>query len=216
MESKMSQIAEATTTAAKSPEATQALPAIGSAFGGGYFAGQIRVGDVLFGLVMAGAAGELSGRWNAGTSKVEDAVSRRDGRENTIAMDAAGSKLAARALALNINGFTDWYIPALDELEILYRNFKPSSCSSYPGDGINKNSVPAGTKYTSASPAQTTVAALVEDEADALIPAWYWSSTQFAADPANAWFQGFVNGYQNGNHKSYAGRARAVRRFVIQ
>jgi hypothetical protein len=45
---------------------------------------------------------------------------------------------------------------------------------------------------------------------------WYWSSTQYAGLPFNAWFQIFDDGFQYGFIKSYAGRARAVRRLVIQ
>jgi hypothetical protein len=191
------------------------MPAIGTFIHGGYFVGQIRVEGTLYGLVMAGAAGEVSGRWHSSAGKIEGVLSRRDGRENTIDMDAAGSKLAARVLALNINGFSDWYIPAVDELEIAYRNFKPSTTSNWPGHGVNKNSVPMGDAYTDDSPAQTTVTALVEDEADALVPAWYWSSTQYAAYPTNAWGQVFDFGTQDGYHESSSGRARAFRRFAI-
>ncbi|HET9678962.1 MAG TPA: DUF1566 domain-containing protein, partial [Gammaproteobacteria bacterium] len=40
---------------------------------------------------------------------------------------------------------------------------------------------------------------------------WHWSSTQYSAD--DAWGQGFGNGGQNGIHKYYECRVRAVRRF---
>ena len=42
---------------------------------------------------------------------------------------------------------------------------------------------------------------------------WHWTSEAF--DGSYAWFQDFDDGYQYyGGHKSYEGRARAVRRFV--
>ena len=44
-------------------------------------------------------------------------------------------------------------------------------------------------------------------------PAWYWSSEQHASDSSFAWHQNFYDGYQHSYHESYAGRARAVRRF---
>jgi hypothetical protein len=47
-----------------------------------------------------------------------------------------------------------------------------------------------------------------------LTAGWYWSSTQYS--PYNAWYQYFDGGYQNYNDKAYEGRARAVRRLVIQ
>jgi hypothetical protein len=164
---------------------------------------------------MAGAAGELSGRWNASDVDVPGAHSLTDGMANTEAMAAAGSKLAQRVLALNIDGFTDWYIPSKDELELCYRNAKPSSRRNWEDEGSNANSVPVGAPYTAESPVQTTVAELQEDEPDALIPAWYWSSTQHASNSDFAWSQDFSDGGQGGDHKSFAGRARAVRRLPI-
>lgn len=46
-------------------------------------------------------------------------------------------------------------------------------------------------------------------------PSWYWSCEQHAANEAYAWSQYFFNGYQYDFHKTYGGRARAVRRLVI-
>jgi hypothetical protein len=45
---------------------------------------------------------------------------------------------------------------------------------------------------------------------------WYWSSTQYAPNPDYAWFQHFHDGGQYYGHKSAEGRARAVRRLIIQ
>jgi hypothetical protein len=44
---------------------------------------------------------------------------------------------------------------------------------------------------------------------------YYWSSEQHAANSDYAWLQHFGGGYQDDNHKSYEGRARAVRRLPI-
>jgi hypothetical protein len=43
---------------------------------------------------------------------------------------------------------------------------------------------------------------------------WYWTSTQYSR--LGAWSQGFDNGSQYSNGKSYGARARAVRRFSVQ
>ena len=51
---------------------------------------------------------------------------------------------------------------------------------------------------------------------DEFKPNWYWSNTQHASDSSYAWFQYFDNGYQYDYYKSAEGRARAVRRLVIQ
>jgi hypothetical protein len=46
-------------------------------------------------------------------------------------------------------------------------------------------------------------------------PAWYWSCEQHASYSGRAWGQGFDDGNQGYGPKSYAGRARAVRRLAI-
>jgi hypothetical protein len=44
-------------------------------------------------------------------------------------------------------------------------------------------------------------------------PTWYWSADSYEDDGSFAWVQYFNYGGQDDNHKSYEGRARAVRRF---
>ncbi len=44
---------------------------------------------------------------------------------------------------------------------------------------------------------------------------WYWSSEQYAGDAEYAWFQTFLNGYQDSLHKASRCRARAVRSIPI-
>ena len=44
---------------------------------------------------------------------------------------------------------------------------------------------------------------------------WYWSNTQHASYSDYAWFQSFLNGYQDISHEDITRRARAVRRLVI-
>ena len=43
----------------------------------------------------------------------------------------------------------------------------------------------------------------------------YWSSEQYSADPAYAWYQDFYDGHQFTDHKTSELRARAVRRLPI-
>lgn len=45
---------------------------------------------------------------------------------------------------------------------------------------------------------------------------WHWTSTAYSTDGSYAWIQRFSSGGQNGSHKSYEGRCRAVRRFPLQ
>ena len=48
----------------------------------------------------------------------------------------------------------------------------------------------------------------------AFAAAWYWSCETHETNGEFAWFQNFLDGYQNDFHKSYEGRAVAVRRLI--
>ncbi|MBS0368443.1 MAG: DUF1566 domain-containing protein [Proteobacteria bacterium] len=190
-------------------------PAIGEAFGGGFFVGLIRIGASTYGLIVAPKiTGEMTGEW--GTRKaVESALSFNDGHANTTAMAAAGSEIASWAQSLSIGGHTDWYIPSRDELEICYRAFKPTDDSNSCLSGDNPSAYLPTHPYMPDSPAQTPFAAFRDDGTEAFETEWYWSSTQCAGYASYAWFQYFDGGFQDILDKGYKGRVRAVRRFLI-
>jgi len=190
-------------------------PAIGEAFGGGFFAGLIRIGSATYGLIVAPKlAGEISGEWGP-RDTVEGARSFFDGVANTQAMAYAGSDVAALVRGLVIGGNTDWYIPSRDELEICYRNLKPTDSDNVCWCGDNPSAYLPSYAYTPDAPPQTTVEAFREEGAEAFDPGWYWSSTQYAGSASGAWGQSFDNGSQYYGGKGYKGRVRAVRRFLI-
>ena len=199
--------------------ANTAALAIGAALGGGFFAGYIRVGDGLDALIISPkAAGERAlAVWHSSRKSITGAQSFFNGHANTLAMAEAGSDLAKWAIDLCIADFSDWFLPSRDELELLYRNFKPSSNENYASfrDGDNPSSVPAGYPYTSTFPAQTALYTCRTGGADAFEEAWYISSTEYAPDPACAWYQIFAGGYQNAYLKDDSYRARAVRRQPV-
>jgi hypothetical protein len=183
----------------------------GAPFEGGFYGGQIRIGAALYAIAWAPKAqGELQGKWLGSHTGVPGACSYFDSMANTRAMAEAGSELARQALALGINGFTDWCLPARDVLELAYRHLKPTSEENYAyRSGDNPSSVPAGYPYTEAVPAQTAVEAFQEGGAEAFEEEWYWSSTQYSDNLA--WSQVFSDGNQSHNGKSYEARCRAVR-----
>lgn len=192
------------------------LPAIGAAFEGGFYAGLIALNGETFGIVVAPkAAGELEeATWGARGTDLQAARHLNDGLANTKAMAEAGSDLARWMLALDINGFADWYLPARDELELLYRHFKPTTESNWVyRHGENPSSVPMGYPYTAEHPAQTQQPEFQADATEAFEDTWYWSSTQVS--PNYAWSQYFEVGGQYGDHKGLELRARAVRRFKV-
>jgi hypothetical protein len=198
--------------------ATEIIPILGTAMGGGFYAGRTQIGDQVFALIVAPKAlGELVGAWNDSLKSVAGAISYCDGLENTIAMVEAGSAIAQAARALVIDGAQDWYIPSQDELEVIYRNLKPTTetNSCYARSGINLSAVPPTRPYTPDLPMQTLAETFQVGGAEAFEEAWYWSSTQHAAYSDYAWLQYFYHGGQGYDHKSYQGRARAVRRLPI-
>lgn len=189
---------------------------IGTPFEGGFYAGRIRSGDTVYALIVAPKdGGETTGCWLDSLTDVPGATSCHDGMANTLAMRDAGSEIAAWALNLQINGFADWYLPSRDELELLYRNLKPTAEENVASfrDGDNPSSVPAGYPYTEAYPQQTDAAAFRDSAAEAFADTWHWSSTQYS--PVNAWTQNFDDGYQSDVRKDRQGRARAVRRLLV-
>lgn len=194
-----------------------ALPTIGTALAGGFYAGLFRNGDQLQALIVSPKEqGELIDiAWGEYGQEVEGAESYFDGRANTLAMAAAGSGLAKRILALRIADLDDWYLPSRDELEILYRNLKPTTEQNWCSfrDGDNPSSAPVGYPYTKTTPAQTTIKAFQQENTEAFEPRWYWASTQYSA--RYAWDQDFIDGNQDDGRKDYEYCARAVRRLSV-
>ena len=188
-------------------------PAIGEAYGGGFFAGLIRIGSSTYGLIVAPKdGGEIVGEW-VPHKAVDDARSFFDGHANTQAMADAGSDIALWAYSLKIGDNSDWYIPSRDELEVCYRNLKPTDGSNYCGSGDNPSAYLPSYAYSINTPAQTTAKAF--RGAQAFDPVWHWTSTQCAGSASDAWYQSFGVGVQGSGDKGYKGRVRAVRRFLI-
>ena len=188
-------------------------PAIGEAYGGGFFAGLIRIGSSTYGLIVAPKdGGEIVGEWGP-RKAIDDARSFFDGHANTQAMADAGSDIALWAYSLKIGDNSDWYIPSRDELEVCYRNLKPTDDSNYCGSGDNPSAYLPSYAYSIDTPTQTTAEAF--RGAQAFDPVWHWTSTQYAGYASGAWFQYFNGGDQGNGDKGYKGRVRAVRRFLI-
>lgn len=193
------------------------VPAIGQAYGGGFVTGITR--DPATSKrslhITAGAAHELVGKWGEYGDKIKGADSFTDSLANTQAMAAAGSELAAKVLALNIEGFTDWAIPARDVQELQYRHFKPTTEENWENsrNGDNPHSVPVGQMYSAEDPLQTVHTAFQEYGAEAFRDTWYWSSSQRSA--YNAFTMYFGVGYQDSTVKHGELRVRPVRSELI-
>jgi len=200
---------------------------IGDAYGGGFFAGQINVSGTKYNLVVASkASGENSSRtW--GTYGVTTGVtSVIAGPTNTASLVALGAAYQAAIFCNNLNaggglnGYTDWYLPAKNELEVLYYFLKPTTSANDTASGSNANAVspePISQNYTSGSPAQTSatgVNGFRTGETNAFASVKYWSSTE--SSPNSGWRQDFTDGNQGTNSKNYSLMyVRAVRRVPV-
>lgn len=187
---------------------------------------------------------------NANSAAPAECFTLTNGPAATAAMIAADTSsvypLAHWAKAINelndgegLSGYTDWYIPARDELELIWRNLKPVTNNNYTTanrydaaaytrdanlddvaitHGANRNSDPAGDAYTASVPAQTAAAAFQSGGAEAMTfgSVYYWSSSESSA--AGAWVQNYFTsnpGRQGTYGKTDLYRARACRRSIL-
>ena len=232
---------------------------IGEEIAGGFFAGiidpdpsgmdanEVYTTPQRYALIVAPQS--LTGGRNSGTGDLEwsqsgrqvpDARTRWNGLAATQAMIAeigSGDFISHYVDGLNTSdpppddGGSPWYIPALDELDLIYRMLKPTSESNhtntrdsdfpagqYPDWG-NPSSDPQFDPITSGDPPQTGVVAFQEggDQAFAGFRDFYWSSSE--ASGSLAWYQTFAGsaaGLQDDTFKtSSAVSVRPVRRVVL-
>jgi hypothetical protein len=196
-------------------------PAIGDPLGGGYYAGQINVSGTTYNLIVSPrSSGEASSKtW--GTYLVTTGItSPINGPTNSSSLAALGADYQAAIFCegLNIGGYSDWYMPARNELEVLYYFLKPTTGNNNTASGANANAVspePVNTTYTTGRPAQTTATSFKTGGTEAFSAggAFYMSSTE-----NNQWSEFgayFSNGNQDNYDKNISNYVRAVRRMAV-
>ncbi|HEY9249251.1 MAG TPA: hypothetical protein VIO38_08975 [Rariglobus sp.] len=204
---------------------------IGQAAFGGYVVGVIdttRPGSIIatdasqtgqrYVLIMAPKTLQSAAKWSGGASPVNGPSASRtrwDGLTATSAMAGASAGLyPAGQYCWNLayptgDGGSRWYLPAMDEFELMYRNLKPTTeanwssaravtgfpdagGTSFPGENISSD--PSGVGYTAGSPAQTALVNFQTGGAEALHSTTgttinHWTSTDQDADNGQAWYQ---------------------------
>jgi len=200
-----------------------AIPDIGAAYEGGFFAGQISTagnGIADYNLVVApkSSGDNASTQWKNVNSDTPGATSVIDGPQNTADIVADGNSTVYPAAHfcnnLTIGGFSDWYMPAKNELEVCYFNLKPTTTSNSTASGTNTNAVPSrGSNYTAGTPAQTAATDFQTGNTEAFDIANYLSSTE--SDVATSNGQGFGIGNQVTEVKDVVRSVRAVRRVAV-
>lgn len=202
------------------------LPAIGSAYEGGFFAGQISTagnGIADYNLVVGPvSSAQTTTKWKTSNTVTAGTTSNINGPANSSAMNNASHPAAQFCKAVTTGGYTDWYMPAKNELEVCYYNLKPTTTSNDVSSGINPNAVPArASNYTSGTPAQTSASDFQNPSGtERYIAAFYWSSTECAQATTPYYYRlgqmpDFGNGQQTVGYKNYNYRVRAVRRVAV-
>ena len=191
---------------------------IGQAYGGGYYAGQISTtGDGVadyYLIIGPVATAQTTLRWKTTNTDSPGTDSLVNGTLNTNNMNDSSHPAAQFCKGLTVGGFTDWYLPALYELEICYYNLKPSITNNVTNTGNNPNAVPPRNfQYTSGTPAQTAVTLFQTGSVEAFTEGFYWVSTQSTV--TNAPIRSFSNGQQSSTSKNNSRQLRAMRRVPV-
>jgi hypothetical protein len=198
---------------------------VGDAYAGGYYAGQISTagnGVADYNLVIGPkSTTDSSGKaFNSLNTTDSGATSVINGPSNSASMNDANHPAAQFCEALTVGGFTDWYMPAKNEIEVCYYNLKPTATNNETSSGINANAVPArASNYQDQVPAQTSATLFIDPTGAQAFNAGtvYWNSTEFSA--TKAYTTDFNNGRSSGTYaritKSYGLRVRAVRRVAV-
>lgn len=139
----------------------------------------------------SGQSGSFT-RWD-GLASTESILAKNDSNYEVFEFIRA----LRTAYPVPSDGGSDWYVPALDEIELMYRNLKPTAddnkllgnTHTFPGTvnpGDNPSSSPQGSAYTLTDPAQTSLVDFQIGAAEALNGFTYWSSTDANQDQ-RAW-----------------------------
>ena len=141
---------------------------IGSEYGGGYYAGTMKNNaQEQYHLVVADKQyEEFLPRFSGFGTGAQGSPNTNDGLSNTTDEhglpadpDYEATKYLADLNATNPGGENDWYLPARDELELIYRNLKPTSASNdITAPEANNFSVPTLSQgaYTSSVPSNVS------------------------------------------------------------
>jgi len=206
------------------------VPATGAAYNGGYFGGQINDGGIIYNLIVGPVATAQNGgatptaiQWkNANTA---DSFLGAKNEVYGFPMSQFGYTTGAATYpalhfsrTVTTGGYNDWYLPAKNELEVLYYFLKPDTTSNLTSMGSNANAVapePVSTNYTASNPSQTTATLFQGTNAQAFSVTGgygYWSSSEDITGTSLAWGQFFTSGNQNDRTKANLFYARAIRR----
>lgn len=166
-------------------------PAVGEIWAGGYVAGEVNYGDGRnFVLILADKTVEVEDlQWKTSTDG-SLATSMYDGYVNTQAINNVDHPAAQACVSYQGAGYSDWYLPAPDELAVIYANLAPSQT-------IVPDFLSGSTQALSAIDANDG----------------YWTSLESSNN--QAYFIAMSNGTLTSTWKNSVMRVRPVRRVEI-
>ena len=200
---------------------------IGQAYGGGYYGGRIGASSTATHYLVVGpkasaqSASQLKYKVPNNSNPAGGASSVSNGVQNTANIVADGDSTVYPAAHycndLVVGGYSDWYLPALNELEILYYNLKPDTTLNTTSYGINANAIPArASNYTTGTPSRTSLAAWqLPSGAECFVNSGgsYWSSSTVGS--VTAWSLRFLQGTAYQGYKTNQAYVRAIRRVAV-
>jgi hypothetical protein len=101
-------------------------------------------------LEAAPAIPKVEAVWGPNTNVVGTGTEVGSGRRNTrlIIMVLGANESAARLCAnLNVNGYNDWFLPSIDELDLMYKNLKLKGLGGFKDGFYWSSSQDAGNYY---------------------------------------------------------------------
>jgi hypothetical protein len=200
---------------------------IGDPYGGGYFAGLVSYagnGIADYALIVSS---RLEGDRNLQfkTTSAGDPLttfnSVIDGFNNTQAVNDSAHPAAQFCRTLNIEGYTDWYIPSRNEMDIIYYNLKPDLTANVTSTGLNVNAItdPPANGYTASDPTRTTAVNFQSGGPDSFLlsPNVYWTSTRSFSSSNVVTTHNFSNGGfgTSTNNVLTSRRVRAIRKIPL-
>jgi hypothetical protein len=202
----------------------------GDSLQGGYFAGFISsagtgIADLAIILAPKSTGENSSKAWQTGGTN-PGTYTEWDGLTNSNNVNDANHPASNFCRSLSIGGYNDWYLPSLAEMNMIYRNFKPTTTSNRTNNFYNTMRIglaPFGvTGQTSnwtagGPPVQTSITAFITGNSQAFATSVYWTSTK---SPSVTWVTDMDNGVQYNNNSydpiplSTALYVRGVRRLT--
>ena len=98
---------------------------LGTSYQGGYYIGKVTAGATTYGILLAPKASGQSAstlQWKTTNTTTSGTTSLVDGWTNTNNMNDSSHPAAQYTRGLSISGFSDWYLPAKNELNLAWVN----------------------------------------------------------------------------------------------